>query len=336
MNKSRFTIYGLRFTVFLCLCIHVFVLNCYSVKKNPSPLITKKLIPQLRSATITDNCLLITEKTHHLSLITNKTLNPLPFTQKAPFTLKTDSLKIKQKLRFEKAIASFKLDKLGNIYAITTQNELIKFDSKGNWISNYRAKVFGEISTLDCSNPLEIILFYPDVAQILRLDNMLLPQSTIEISELNLGDNSVLCRSFDNNFWLYDERNFQVKKIAVDLRTVIEGTWLQNQFQESISPNFILEHQENVYLNSPDLGILVFDLYGVYLKTFPIKNLDFFQIHQQELFFIEGKKLKAFHLMNFTERTIPIPENIQPKHFFINQKGVFILNENNEILDFSE
>ena len=52
-----------------------------------------------------------------------------------------------------------------------------------------------------------------------------------------------------------------------------------------IKPNFLIEQNGFLYLNCPDLGIQVFDIFGTYVKTMGIKGLNQFQMSNEYLYY---------------------------------------------------
>ncbi|MBA4303645.1 MAG: hypothetical protein C0424_05415 [Sphingobacteriaceae bacterium] len=199
-----------------------------------------------------------------------------------------DSLQLLRSYALEQPVRYFTADHLGNFYLITRSNELVKYDVNGQWVGNYRQQVLGPLENVDVFNPLQLLLFYPELATLVQLDNMLYPTNRFQLEAVRLGTRSLVCRSFDNNFWLYDERAFRLRKMALDLRQVVEGEWLQNQFKGPLKPNYLIEHNEQLYLNEPALGILVFDLYGKYLRTLPIKGIDRLDAHGEYLYYLRN------------------------------------------------
>ena len=188
------------------------------------------------------------------------------------------------------------VDRQGQVYVLSTKNELLQINAQGKTINNYREQVNGTPSSVDFTNQLSIYLYFPDVSQMVELDNMLSPKSRLSVSAQSFGDQSLICRSFDNNFWKYEERSFRLRKIDFNLQTVIEGQWLQNNFSD-LQPINMTEYGKNVYLNDPEIGILVFDLYGSYIKTIPIKNVKTFAFSQTEAVFLSDTSLFVYNLL---------------------------------------
>ena len=77
-----------------------------------------------------------------------------------------------------------------------------------------------------------------------------------------------------------------------------------------MQPNFILERENWLYVNDPNLGILVFDIYAQYQKTIDIKNLTYFQIIDNQLIYKEKEQLKSFHLKSLSTQSIDIPKGV--------------------------
>lgn len=235
-------------------------------------------------------------------------------------------LQLLRSFPLEHPVRYFNVDNLGAFYLITRSNELIKCDENGKWVGNHRAQVLGDLRQVDVANPLQLLLFYPEVSTLLQLDNMLYQTNRFEIGDLSLSDNSLVCRSFDNNFWLYDERSFRLRKLAFDLRTVVEGEWLQNEFSAALEPAYMLEQGERIYLSDPDLGIHVFDLYGRFLKTVPVTGVERFSIFEQYLYYVRGGKVFRYHLRQLSTEELALPARTKIRMVRVNQRGIYVLD----------
>ncbi len=191
----------------------------------------------------------------------------------------------------------FSIDNSQNIYLIKNTNELVKQDYKGTFIGNFREKVLGRIGYIDCTNPLLLTVFYPEAATLVQLDNMLNVTNKIIFQDLLLGDALVFCRSYDNNFWIYDERNFRVKKVALDLKIVAEGEWLTNRLRFKIKPTRLEEKGDYLLMHLPDTGIVVLNRYGMFKKFIPIKSKSFTVVGSQ-IYALQADKIKIIDLNN--------------------------------------
>ena len=247
---------------------------------------------------------------------------------------------LSQNITFDKkTIEYFVVDNLANIFVITNANELVKIDSMGRFVGNYREQVLGRLQHISVENPMKIVCFYPEVSQIVLLDNMLNAIERIKLNGLALSDNSLLCRSFDNNFWLYDERNFQLKKINQQGETIIEGAWLQNLDQlntQNINAIDLIEHQQMVYLNLENTGILVFDRFANYKNTLPFMQENRLQFANNSLIYKQDSNFYSYDLTVFESKKIdfkmPLKNPLPQQIFIINNKLYTLQNNRISIL----
>ena len=220
--------------------------------------------------------------------------------------------------------STFTTDNLGHAYVIVG-NQLLEFDGQGKPKANYSENNLGTLRSIDVSNPLKIVLYYPDFAQINILNSKLALQSTINLRPLGIVQPTLICNSSNEGYWVFDLQDFQLKKIDLNLQVKIESGNIMQNTGYNILPNFLTEADHFVYLNNPSTGILVFDLYGTYYKTIPIKNLRAFQIIGDELLYVEKNKLISFHLKMLEAKEILLPPCDSLIQARIEQKKLFLL-----------
>jgi len=63
-----------------------------------------------------------------------------------------------------------------------------------------------------------------------------------------------------------------------------------------------------LFMNDPETGILVFDQYGTFFKTIPIKSIKGFQIIDKQLYYFSDSSLYVYNLKTHEEEKIPLPE----------------------------
>ena len=189
-------------------------------------------------------------------------------------------------------------DHLQNIYAITELNEIIKYNKNGQFLFNFNDYTQGTLSHLDASNPLNLLLFYEDFQTLMILDRTLTEQTRINLSALDIPVVTAVGWSRDNQIWVYDDLNFKLKKISTREEVTASGENLSLILPEIPHPTQISVYQNWVYLNDPQIGLLVFDQFAQYDRTIPIKNIQSFQVLGD---FILGKKEgRPFQLNLFT------------------------------------
>ncbi len=223
-----------------------------------------------------------------------------------------DSLKNNYRLLFElKLDASlFTTDKLQNVYYVSNNNEVVKLQPDGTEQFRFIHKTIGMPSYIDATNPFNLLLFYPDYQNVLTLDRTMNLAGQFNLFDLGLFGVNAVGMAGDGNLWLYDVVNFRLKKIGSEGQTIVQSADLSLELNKAIRPNFLVERDQLVYLNDPERGVLVFDVFGKYLKTIPIPGLSRFQIFNNELLFFQNGKLHSFHLRTLLQKPVLLPAEL--------------------------
>ncbi len=190
------------------------------------------------------------------------------------------------------------VDNIGNIYALN--NDVITKYFTNKQEKTFSIKSYGTLESMDVSNTLRVLLFFKDFQRILFLDSQLSPNGpAIELSELGFEQSGLVCSSFNNGFWIYNQANNELIRWNQNLEINVRTGNLKRLLDINITPNFMIEHNGKLYLNSPNIGILVFDIYGAYLKTIPLKDLKNFYINYPYLFYLKNNHILSFDLNTF-------------------------------------
>lgn len=199
------------------------------------------------------------------------------------------------------------VDKMQQLYLLVGDNSLFKYDNKGNLTFQFNENNLGPISYIDVSNPFRILVYYDDYATVVFLDRTLSELQRHDLSELDLPQVEALGTASDNNLWLFDNNSYTLKKLDQKNEVLVESLDLNLLLTEALDPVRLLEADNRVYINSPNLGLLVFDLLGNYIKTIPLLELEYFQWHEGQIFYTKEKKLQAYHLLSFQHKNIELP-----------------------------
>ncbi len=161
-------------------------------------------------------------------------------------------------------------DQFGYYYEVG-DTEIKKFTKEGEIYRTYSNNVLGVIANVDVSNPYKVLVYFRDFTKMLILDNFLTPTTdVIDLTEINLDETTLVCRSYNDGTWYYNPVKFELIRKNQELVTTNTSGNLANLLNKNIQPNFLLEYNNKVYLNDTTNGILVFDMYGTYLKTIPV------------------------------------------------------------------
>jgi hypothetical protein len=198
-------------------------------------------------------------------------------------------------------------DNQNNIY-IVVGNELSKYNKSGKLLYKYSNKNLGDINFVDPSNLLKPLLFYKNFVQIVYLDNTLSANGdAVSLDKINYHQTQLACASFANAIWIYNQQNLELVRLTQSLSETVSTGNLSVLLNVSLNPDYIIEYNNKVYLNNPETGILIFDIYGTYYKTIPLKNLLHFQpIGEWIYYMIEPNKIEAYHLKTTEKKEFDI------------------------------
>lgn len=160
-------------------------------------------------------------------------------------------------------ISSFTVDNLGELYIINTDNQLKKYNEKGDSTGVFnQVTKYGKLSYVEAENPWKAILFYKDFLTIVLLDKYLDVVTSINLRQQNIFQVSAVATSYDNNIWLFDEQENKLKKIDDQGNTVFESVDFRLLFDAVPTPQKIIDADGFVYLYDPEKGLYIFDYYG--------------------------------------------------------------------------
>jgi hypothetical protein len=215
-------------------------------------------------------------------------------------------------------------DRLGNAYVIV-ENQLLEFDSLGKPKANYSQRNSGTLTSVDAGNPLKILLFYRDFARLELLNNKLSKESTVDLRDAGIMQPLVVCQSYLNGYWIFDQQDFSLKKIDLNLRLVFQSNDMNQTLGYTLQPESITEANDFIYLNNPATGILVFDKFGSYYKTIPIENISSFQVIEKKLLYLKNNRLNQFDLSTLSDNEVILPPHDSLVCARFEQQELFLL-----------
>lgn len=199
------------------------------------------------------------------------------------------------------------VDDLGNVYLVRNNNTLTRYNADGDSSAFYGRIINGDIGAVDATNPLRVLVYYPQYSRIIVLDRMLTQKADIDLRRLRLYNAPVIANSTDGNIWVYDPFNARLHKINDQQEEISVSNDLRQQAGFVPDASFMIERDRKLYLCDSSSGILVFDQYATYINTIPIIGLTQLQIFGEQLVYPTSDSLTAYNLQSFTEKKILIP-----------------------------
>ena len=233
--------------------------------------------------------------------------------------------------------SNFFVDNLGNIFLLTSSNQIKKLNNNLDSVAIFNeSKLYGDIYSIDVSNPLKVLVYYRDFNTILMLDRQLTTLNTIDIRQQNLFQVKAIAQSYDNNIWVFDEVDNKLKKIDENGNLLLETPDFRLLFDSSYIPHTIIDMNGLLYLYSARGGWKIFDYYGGLKTQYPALNWRDVQVsdaflegHDSTYFYAERPKDLQFfktkpNLNLANTRKIIQMQNL---YYFLTKDGINIYRE---------
>jgi hypothetical protein len=228
-----------------------------------------------------------------------------------------------QKYTIKGNVDFIRTDKLGNLY--TVKNDMIqKYDATGKSTMRFSNKALGQIHYFDSSNPLKLLLFYPEFNTLLFLDNQLSENgSPVKLENYELDQAILACTSFDNGIWIFDQREFELVRLDQGLQRTHKTGNIPQLTGLKVNPMALYEANNRVFLVDSLAGILTFDIFGTYSKLIPLKGISELAFLDDELIYFNEGKLNFFNL-----KTLDIRQQFLPmagaRQVLIDKKNLYL------------
>jgi len=214
------------------------------------------------------------------------------------------------------------VDDFENSYYIN-HNNLYKKTTQTTY--SYANSQLGEITSVDITNPLKVLVFYRDFNTVLLLDNKLneltIPINfTTESFSKNIAFTSI---SSNNNLWLYsldDHKlqlwNHQTKKIQFTSQSL-------NLFIDDFKPIRQFSTYKNCWLVG-ERNILKFNEYGTFIESYEVNNIDLTAFDEGYIVLEDSKLFYQDPSRELTQ--IDLNPVVIIKSFYVNTNHIYIFD----------
>jgi len=224
----------------------------------------------------------------------------------------------------EQEFSFFETNSMGNIFLVKDYS-ISQYTYEGKQIQTYSKSEFGNITSIDVSNPFRILLFYKDFNQVVFLDNKLAEISNhISLDELGITEANAVCSSATGGFWVFNTNTFQLEKYNTKLQLLQAGTKMQSIIERTQTPDFITETGNNIYLGFKNKGVYLFDFYGTFIKFIPVNYKSKLKIINDYIFY-NSDSIYRYNTKNF--ETYAIDVNYSETNSFSIEKNLIFIGD---------
>lgn len=199
-------------------------------------------------------------------------------------------------------------DPIGNLYLINNFT-VNKYNANGDSLFSQNFNQLRTIEFFDASQAMKIYAVNYSFNSLFILDNTLSAQnSPITFEKIPVEQVTLLCASnFNNSVWVYDGVKMQLAKLDNNFRVTNASVNFYSHADLSGIPNYMVETENNLYINIPENGIKVFNQYCNFVKNIPVKTDRKFIVRNQKVYYPEGGKIKFYNMFDFTYGELNLP-----------------------------
>lgn len=225
-------------------------------------------------------------------------------------------------------------DFLKSAYIINDKNQIIKYDSTGSLMGMYNTQNYGELTSVDATSPFNVLAFYKDFATLVSLDMRMNAKRLYKLSSIGINNVTAACLSNDNYIWIYDLDSGTIKKITSDYEVLHESISLPLILDTPVEPNYMVESGELLYINIPDMGIVMFDLFGNYYTAVSTSDLakddlTNFQVVDHRIIFYNNNNLMIYDLFSGMPESIQVPNSANAELVRVEKGRLYMLSSGN-------
>lgn len=218
-----------------------------------------------------------------------------------------DSLRLV--LRIAKQAHFAACDGFSNLYLVTAQNRVEKYDSTGRMVAFYANNRLGAATALDLKNPLKITLWYADQQQVVFLDRTLSEIGSLNLQSIGFQQITAVASSADGNLWAYDAADFRLYKITPEGTRIFEGQATNLFDLPPRNPTQLAERDDVLWMADTTLGIWAFDLFAQLKKTSlltaPIRQFEVLEGRMAHVTDRDLSQQSSTLDLQFTKKTLP-------------------------------
>lgn len=199
---------------------------------------------------------------------------------------------------------SFTVDKLQQVYLVDEQNAVYKYSPDGKELFYYNNNTRGELGYIDVTDPFNLLLFYPELQVIATLDRTLNESGVLRLFSAGVVNATAIGLATDNNIWVYDQANFQLRKVGQDGQVLLASDNLSAQLIQAPQATQLTAQQNKLYLNCPEQGVFVFDNFGQFHQLLPYKHVREIQLLDSKVLLYQAERVRVYDLKTLQEHTL--------------------------------
>jgi hypothetical protein len=206
------------------------------------------------------------------------------------------------------------VDRPGDIYIVTKEGQIQKFDKDGKLIVVYKHK--GAPTLFDPRDGARLFAYYRNGQQYDYHGPSFDIVASYRIDSAFAIEPWLIAPASGQKLWVLDNADHSLKKLnpseaQVEVEVIIDATLIE----DATAFTYLREYQNFVFLLNPARGIFVFNSLGKHIKIIPVNGSTAFNFIGEDLYFLSGNEVRLTNLFSAESRSIKL--NSRPKFIIL-------------------
>jgi hypothetical protein len=190
----------------------------------------------------------------------------------------------------------FRVNNLGQLQLIDhTGLDLYSVDGKK--LNHHSESYLSEMTSLDRTSSLRLLVFYGNVPAFQILDNTVSPHSPVyDLNEEEMGNLSAMCMSTNNTYWAFDQSRTELVRFDENFNLLFTGGNQNNPLVRDLEPIRMIEYEGRLYIADKELGVLIFDQFGYYSRWIDLKGLRDIALYDGQLYLALSDMIQKYDI----------------------------------------
>lgn len=197
-------------------------------------------------------------------------------------------------LFFDHEISAVSLDRKDQIYLGFSTGHVTMINVETQEVLEFQNPNLTSVSHIEAWNTLRPFIFYRDIQSYLILDRFLTQPRQYQIQDLDLPFIELMSPG-PSSIYALSSTDLVLSKMGI-LNGQLEVSYPVSRSTGISRPVFMRVYQNTILLSDLDKGLIIMDLFGNILQTFPDLKLSSFQIRNDYLISLHEDSLITLHV----------------------------------------
>lgn len=227
-------------------------------------------------------------------------------------------------------IRRFSVDELNNVYLVDKKNGITKYNAEGDSVAFFQQISLGPVGAMDVTDPMRILVYYPNFLQVVMLDRMMAPLNHVDLKMLGIRQPTAVAVSRDGSFWVYDYLQVKLIKLDRQYKNVAQSNDLRILLNEVPKFEMMFEKDNELWAYDKDKGLFIFNRFGDFLSKIELPSATAvlnIRKEQDQVIYTSADLISVYNLKDLTLKTLDVMQvtGEKPRAVWITKDHLYVL-----------